>query len=47
LNIKCVLIFFANFFSEIFLVLRRIERDAVTNVYMSSCKVLVTLFGFY
>ena len=40
LNIKCVLIFCTKF-SEIFLILRRIEGDRIKNAYFSSCKVPV------
>jgi len=36
----CVLIFSINL-SEIFLILRRIQRDIITNVHRSSCKVPV------
>jgi len=36
----CVLIFSTNF-PEIFLILRRNERDVITNVYRSACKVPV------
>jgi hypothetical protein len=45
LNRKCVLIFSTNLF-EIFLILRRIQRDIVINVKTSSCKVPVIPVGF-
>jgi hypothetical protein len=35
----CVLIFSITFFSETFLLLRRIQRDAIINIHMSSYKV--------
>ena len=38
---------FCAFLSEIFLTLRRTERDMIRNVYRSSCQVLVILVGFY
>ena len=40
-----VLIFFHLLF-ETFLVIRRIQRDIVTSVKRSSCKILVILVGF-
>jgi hypothetical protein len=39
----CVLILSTTFFSEIFLILRRNERDMIKNVHWSSCRVLVIL----
>jgi len=41
----CVLIFFTNL-SEIFLILRRTERDMIKNIYRSSCKVPVIVVRF-
>jgi len=38
-EIECVLEFVYNFFSEIFYILRKTERDMIENVYWSSCKV--------
>jgi len=46
MDIKCVLIYFTAFFPEIFLILRRIQRDTLTNVQRSLCKVPVILFRF-
>ena len=42
LNIKCLLIFSPNL-SEIYLILRRIQRDIIINLHMSSCKVSIVL----
>ena len=39
LNTKCVFLLSLQILSEIFLILRRIQRDTVINVYRSSCKV--------
>jgi hypothetical protein len=41
LNIKCVFWFSVQLLLETFLILRRIQRDIVINVQMSSCKVPV------
>jgi len=41
----CVLIFSATL-CETFLILRRIQRDKIINVYCSSCKVSVILVRF-
>ena len=38
--------FLCNFFSETFLIPRRIQRDVIPNVHRSSCKVPATLTGF-
>jgi hypothetical protein len=46
LNIKCMLEFSLHIWSETFYILRRIQRDIVTNVRKSSCKVSVILFRF-
>jgi hypothetical protein len=42
----CFCILFTTFVSEIFLILRRNERDMIKNVYLSSCKVPVILVIF-
>jgi hypothetical protein len=39
LNIKCVFRFSLRYWSEIFLFLRKTERDITINVHMASCKV--------
>jgi len=43
---KNVRVEFLSFFSEKFLILRRIRRDSVINVHESSCKVLVIRIKF-
>jgi hypothetical protein len=45
-NIKCVFWFSLQVLSETFLILRRTERDIITNVYRSSCKVPDILVRF-
>jgi len=40
-------VFFLQLLSETFLILRRIERDMIKNVYLSSCKVPFIGVGFY
>ena len=42
----CVLIFCTTFFSEAFLILRRVRRDIIIRVYRYSSKVQVILAGF-
>jgi hypothetical protein len=42
-NIKCVFCFSLQFLSETFLILRRIKRDIIKNVYWSLCKVSAIL----
>jgi hypothetical protein len=46
LNIKCVFWFSLQLLSEIFLVLRRSERDMIISVYWSSCRQPVILIRF-
>jgi hypothetical protein len=46
LNTKCVFWFSLQFLSEIFLILRRTERDMIRNIYRSSCKVPVIIVRF-
>jgi hypothetical protein len=41
----CILISFTNL-SDIFLILRRIQRDIIIQVHMSLCKVLLALGRF-
>jgi len=43
LHLKCVLIFCTTFFSDTFLIIRRIQRDTNINVRTSSCKIPVIL----
>jgi hypothetical protein len=46
LNLNCALSFAPQILSEIFLILKRIERDMIINVYRSSYKVSVILVRF-
>jgi hypothetical protein len=46
LNPKCVFWFSLQGLSEIFLILRRNERDMIRNVYWSSCKVTLFFLDF-
>jgi hypothetical protein len=46
LNIKCVFWFSVQCLSETFLILRRFQRDIITNVLISSCKIKVILVRF-
>jgi len=46
LNTKCVYGFSLQGLSEIFLIVRRNQRDIIINVYRSSCKVPVILVSF-
>ena len=46
LKIKCLFWFSLQLLSETFLILWRIERDMITNVYWSSCKVSVIIVRF-
>jgi len=45
-NIKYMFWFYLQFLSEIFFILRRIQRDIIKNVSRSSCKVLVIVVRF-
>jgi len=38
---------FCKILSETFLILQTIQRDIITDVHRSSCKVPVTIVGFY
>ena len=42
----CGLIFFTTLFPEIFLIIKRIRRDVTKIVYLSSCKIPVSLVRF-
>jgi hypothetical protein len=46
LYIKCVLRFSLQALSFVFLILRRIRRDIITNLHKSSCKVPALLVRF-
>jgi hypothetical protein len=46
LNIKCRFLLSVQILSEIFLILRRIERDVIINLITSACKVPVILVRF-
>jgi len=47
MNVKCAFIFSLQFLCEIFLILRRIQRDTIINVKRSSSKVAIILVRFY
>ena len=47
LNTKCVFWFSVHLLSETFLILRRIQRDIIKNVYRLSCKVPVIAAGLW
>ena len=47
MNIERVFWFCLQFLSEIFIILRRIQRDIVTNVYMPSSKLETWVFSTY
>jgi hypothetical protein len=47
LNIKSVFWFSLQILSETFLILRRIQRDMIKNIYRSSCKVPVIIVIFW
>ena len=46
LDTKCVICFFLQLLSAIFLTLRRIQRDMIKNVYRSACEVPLCLLEF-
>jgi len=46
LNIKCVYWFSEQLLFETFLILRRIERDMVKDIYWFSCKVPIIFVRF-
>ena len=46
LNIKCVFRFSVQLLSATFLILRRIQRDMIKNVYRSACEVPLCLLEF-
>ena len=46
LNIKCFFFISCKFLFEIFLIVRRLDGNVITNVHTCSCKVLVILVTF-